>query len=35
MTDGLFDVVQGCAEFYLSVVGCEAVFFVEFVIVFF
>ena len=32
--DSLFDVVHSCTEFYLSVAGCEAVFFVEFVVVF-
>ena len=32
--DSLFDVMQGCAEFNLSVAGSEAVFFVEFVVVF-
>ena len=30
----LFNIVQGRTKFYLPVAGCEAVFFVEFVVVF-
>ncbi|MBS7265919.1 MAG: hypothetical protein KIG83_05535, partial [Treponema sp.] len=33
--DGLFVVVQGRTEFFLPVGGCETVFFVDFIVVFF
>ena len=35
MTAGLLNVMQGGAEFYLPVAGCETMFFVKFVVVFF
>ena len=35
LSNHLFDIVHGGAEFYLTMAGCETVFFVEFVVVFF